>query len=170
VACTSPCDRALPIKGEYRITSPGMRNTRIFEIAANPGERVQIHLSPASKAAFIGGIILTSTGPVVALVGLVVMMANAVSTSCYDSSSGFSCQNNSSSSPTGTILALGGLGMLAAGIIMVATNARSGVAQDATPTHIERDAWLRAPTWREDPMGAQVPRTAVSVPLFQTSF
>jgi hypothetical protein len=174
-ACSSPCDRNLSLDYEYRLVGSGIRTTGVFHLQARPGDRIELQVNPSSRGAFVGGIILVSTGPVVMLVGLVVLLVAAtesIADTCFSTTSSV-CSNQHDSGSGGTVGALllvGGAAMIIGGIVMIASNAHSGVAQQPLErAQPPRDAWLRLPTWHEDSMAVAAPKAA-SVPVWNVTF
>ncbi len=167
--CSAPCDMALALHDEYRIKGRAIRSSRPFHLEARPGERLEIRVNGGAIGGLVGGIILVTTGPVVGLVGVgLLIVASAESSSSGVSSN--PSDGGSSARDVGVVLAAGGLLMTVGGIVMLANNARTHVSQDQfQPNPPSNDAWRRRPTWREDRIGAALPQTT-EVPLFHTSF
>ncbi len=174
VICQAPCDTQVPLDYEYRISGSSIRRSKPFSIQANPGQRVTLVVNPASKGAFIGGLVLTGVGPVVIIVGLFTALVGALEqTTTYDSFGNPSTVNNGQSTETtGWIISLVGVGMLVTGIILFSSNSKTKATQEvASADRPSRDdAWLRLPTWHE---GASVEKSlpkAATVPIFSRSF
>jgi hypothetical protein len=121
VACTSPCDEWVPATGKYRIAGGGTRASRRFELLANAGRETLV-VSPASKAAFVIGIVAMVVGAAAAGIGALGLLSTA-----------FSDDPNGSSGDGPRNLALGviagGLATEAGGIILLVLNAGSRVDQ-----------------------------------------
>jgi hypothetical protein len=49
-ACASPCDAELPIGDTYRVEGAGLRASQEIHLAAQPGARVELAVTPARKA------------------------------------------------------------------------------------------------------------------------
>ncbi len=176
VVCNAPCDRELPLDYSYRITGPGIRRSKVFQIGAQAGQRVVISVNPGSTGAFVGGIVLASIGIPVILVGLIVVLVGAVENACSTDTSGVCTSGNSGSSTetTGWIITLVGVGSIVTGIILIAGNARTSQTQEilapgAQPAHKD-DAWLRLPTWHEPSNFETGLPKAQTVPIFSHSF
>jgi hypothetical protein len=133
--CASPCDREVDLADTYRVSGDGVRPTRQFTIDAQPGQRVVLTVDTASKAGFVGGIVLVSVAPVVSIVGLVVLLVGDVA-------------NDTGTKTTGAALAIGGLAGIGLGIVLIAVNARSGLEQNVATRAALRDA-EREPIWRD---------------------
>jgi hypothetical protein len=172
--CAAPCDVPLPLDRDYRVSGEGIRNSRVFRLEANPGQRVIISVSPTSKGAFAGGIALTSVGAGGIVVGLVMVLVGLVN-NCVTS---VTCEQNQSNAPleeAGASVALIGLGAMVAGIVLFATNIHSR----ATPTLAElmpapvarpETAWLKAPVWHDSPRESSIAPATVPYPVFSRSF
>ena len=175
VVCNAPCDRDLPLDYSYRVTGPGIRRSKVFQIGAQAGQRVVISINPGSTGGFVGGIVLASIGIPVIFVGLIVVLVGALENATCDTVTG-TCTGNSGSSTetTGWIITLVGVGSIVTGIILIAGNARTSQTQEivlpgAQPVHKD-DAWLRVPTWHEPSnLETGLPR-AQTLPIFSHSF
>ncbi len=175
--CTSPCDTELPLDAEYRIAGEGVRNSAPFQLSARAGERVELAVNTASKGGFVGGIVLTSLGPVTSLIGAVVLVAVNQSEQIAAEQASFggtpsttTTQNNAGAKTVGVVLIIGGIAMTIGGILMLTGNAHTHLDQGPIGTAPRsQDAWLRTPTWRDDRMGEALPKT-YDAPLFHTTF
>jgi hypothetical protein len=174
--CASPCDAEVPLGSDVRIGGEGIRTSRPFHLNAAPGERVELVVNAGTRGGFVGGIILTSVGPIVSLIGAVVLVAaseqNQLDSLVVD---GVAQQNTTTTNTTGAktvgvVLVIGGIALTIGGILMLTGNARTHVQEGPlSVTPRPQDAWLRAPTWREDHTAEALPKT-FDVPLFHTSF
>jgi hypothetical protein len=120
--CSSPCDRDVDLGSDYHITGSGVRASRPFQIEARPGGRVVIEVDPASKAGFVGGILMTSLMPIVSIVGIVVWAVGSVESN-----------GSGGTNTAGAALTFGGLVGLTIGIVMIATNSSSKQTQSPMP-------------------------------------
>ncbi len=141
--CQSPCDKEVDLDRRYRIGGDGVRNTSPFSIEAQPHQRVVIDVDTSSKGSFVGGIVLVSISPVVALIGLVVY---AVSSITLDGSGG-----SDSGRTVGVVMGVGGLVGIVLGTVMIISSSSSKQSQSiAGPpppgTPPARDA-AREPIW-----------------------
>jgi hypothetical protein len=75
--CSSPCDQRVPLKDEYRISGAGIRNSRPFKLVESGPPRRNLYVDEGSKGSFALGIVGLSVGPVIAIVGLVIVALNA---------------------------------------------------------------------------------------------
>ena len=152
--CNAPCDAAVPLVATYRITGDGMRATPPFGLDGAPGGSVAIEIEPASKAGFVGGIVLISASPIVSIVGLFVLVAQ-------------STEHSSSGSTAGIALSLGGLVGVGAGVFLLVGNSSSketqtvrGLGENPPKTTARRE-----PTWKDfGPVAPAPPQ--LTVPLF----
>jgi hypothetical protein len=73
--CASPCDRAVPSDGEYRITGGGIRDSKTFRL--DPAQRTTLTIDPTSSGARAGAVILTVVGSVglLPIAGVSVLLA-----------------------------------------------------------------------------------------------
>jgi len=72
--CVAPCDAPVPLGPEYRVAGPGIRASSTFGLDAASGQRLALHVSTASKAAYAGGIALAAVGTAALLVGTLVLV------------------------------------------------------------------------------------------------
>ncbi len=165
VACTSPCDKELPLASRYRFAGAGVRNSGAFQLAAGPGEHTVLHVKSASKALVVAGYFLAGTGLATAGAGSLVLLNKSLEASGYGPAS-----DGGPSKTAGEVMVAAGAAAIVGGIVMIATNLTSKVDQTAPPTPPPSDAWLRAPTWREDGKGAALAPGATTVPLFHMGF
>ncbi len=173
-ACSAPCDADLPLDAEYRIVGDGIRKSSPFRLAANDGGRVTLDVNAATKGGFAGGIVLTSLGPIVMLVGAVVVAIGEADKSLQTdfNGSGSTSSSGSSTITTGWVTVAVGAVATVGGILMIAGNSRSSVAQsrdDGRRDSARADAWKRLPTWHEEANALASPKTAL-VPLFTGKF
>jgi hypothetical protein len=198
-ACNSPCDAELPLANSYRIAGPGVRTSHDFKIEASPGQRVVLNVKTGSKGAFTGGIVLVSVSPAVVLIGFVVFLVgaldNAVTSTCTagtDGDTGCSGGGGGGTEATGGIMMLIGAAGTVAGIVLIATNARTSYNQELLqpgapppsgklstsdavlaslqPKRHAEDAWLRAPLWHEPSAMERTLPPAQLAPLFSHAF
>lgn len=171
--CTSPCDAEVPLGLQVRIAGDGIRNSKPFMLNARAGERVELVVNTGTRGGFVGGIVLTSVGPVVSLIGAVVLVAaSQVDQLNAETSIGTVQQqsNTGGAKAVGVVLVIGGIAMTIGGILMLTGNAHTHVQEEPmSGAPRPQDAWLRAPTWREDRTGDALPRT-FDAPLFHTTF
>jgi hypothetical protein len=172
-ACTAPCDVPLSVEPEYRIVGDGVRKSAPFHLAARPGEAVTLDVNTATKSGFAGGIVLTALGPIVMLVGVVIVAVAGADSYGYSYTNGTMTPTESSNGSARTAgwitLAAGGVGTVG-GILMITGNAHSSVYQAIPRREVARnDAWKRLPIFHDDPNALATPR-GVSIPLLGGSF
>jgi hypothetical protein len=173
--CSAPCDQFVSARYTYRIGGPGIRNSGPFGLTAPDGSRETLTVDEASKPSFVLGIVGVSLGSVVMSVGLVVVLLNAA-VDATDSAFN-STPDNGNGEAIGWTVAGVGLAALVGGIVLIATNARSGVQQAPAGGSAARPAPLASgtlPPWRFPTHEARadenlVPR-ATSVPIFSARF
>lgn len=122
LVCESPCDIAVPIDSFYRIGG-SIRASKQFKIAANPGERVVLHVDPTSKGGFVGGVILVSLGGVSLLIGSLVYLVSAAIDSLDNG-------RDADGGKTAGLVMMGlGAGGIGGGIALIVANGSSKVEQ-----------------------------------------
>jgi hypothetical protein len=163
VACTAPCDQALPLSSAYRLSGPSVRSSTTFQLAARAGDHVVVHANAASRAAFVGGIVLTAAGAVSMLGGALIANTEASQQAAGQASSG-------PSRPVLVGMFAGGAAAILGGVLLMVENLHSKVEQWPSPLPPRSDAWLRSPTWHEDRTGASLSTGATSGPLLHIGF
>jgi hypothetical protein len=173
-ACASPCDKWLPADGTYRVGGPDIRSSTIFALAGPPGGRVDIDVDPASKAAFVGGIVATSVGYGVVPVGLLIMLFGAIANSTCDFSSESNCSSSSSGDglvAAGAITAVAGALVGTIGVVEIVSNAHSAAPQSVHGGDQAAPTALRAPAWVDAPAYARaLPAAPTTTPVYTFSF
>lgn len=161
--CHTPCDKSLPLDRMYRVSGDGIKSSRAFKLAGSNGKTVVLDVNPGRKGAFVGGIVMTSVGPVALITGLLVYAAGSIT--IYGGSV------NSSARTTGGILMLAGAAVTAVGIPLLVSNARTKVTQDVgSPARSRDDGKLRLPEWNRD-VAHEVPMPSTNyVPVLARSF
>lgn len=167
--CSATCDRALPLDATYRMVGGGMRNSGAFRLAGAPGDRVVLVVDPASRGAFVGGIVLISVGSPVMLIGGMVLMVVAIANAVGD-------KNTGTTEAVGWTMLGGGLAGLITGIVLLAGNSRTKVEQSLAARsaawmargQASNDAWKRLPTFVDVPK--PMPNAPMAVPLFTHTF
>jgi len=176
--CQAPCDATVRLDYEYRFAGEGVRTSRTFSIHANPGQRVVLTVKPGSKGGFTGGIVLASLTPLVLLTGFVVWGVGELE---GDGGNG--------AVVTGSVIMLASAIELVAGIVLIASNAKTSYSEElagegphatgrpsrpllgaALRKAPESDAWLRTPTWNAPSDGERLLPRAETAPLFSHSF
>ena len=166
-ACTVPCDQDLPLTSVYRLAGPGIRASAPFVLAAPANARVVMHVRAASTAGFVNGILLTSAGGA-SIVGAIWAAAERVGSELKEPGLGLGTRS-SEGSWDGIDIALGaGIAGVLVGVLVLASNVHS--TAEVGPLPKSDDAWLRTPTWREDPSAAALSKRTASMPLVQLRF
>ena len=167
--CQSPCDRALPLDAMYRIGGSGVRKSTNFKLASTDGKPVVVDVDSAHTGGFVGGIVMTALGPVVAVAGLFVY---AVSSITFYTSSGSVAGGSSAGKTTGGIMMLSGVALTAVGIPLIVMNSRTKVKQEVGAPTPPRSAGLlnvRLPEYRD--VAHEVPMPGASyAPVFGLAF
>jgi len=125
--CLAPCDQAVSTEFSYRIAGDGIRNSRVFSVQPQSGDRETITVDEGSKAAFVAGILGVSVGALTMTIGLLVLLAESIATGLEDGSD----TQDRSNEALGAGLAGLGLAGVVGGSVAIATNARTGVTQGA---------------------------------------
>lgn len=167
--CHAPCDRALPLDAMYRIGGDGIRKSGNFKLASTDGKPVVVDVNSGHTGGFVGGIVMTALGPVVAVAGLFVYAVSSIT--FYTSSSGGS-GGSSAGKTTGGIMMLSGLALTAVGIPLIVMNSRTKVKQEVGTPGPARDAGMlnvRLPEFRD--VAHEVPMPGASyAPVFGLAF
>jgi hypothetical protein len=130
--CPSPCDRALPLQGTYRIDGPQIRSTWPFHLEGAAGQRLVLHVSPSLRSTYATGKTLGNVGGVAAGLGFGVALFGALTaTSDADANggSGKACPGCTAAVVGGGIVMLVGVGLATAGIVMGISNLSSDAVQ-----------------------------------------
>jgi hypothetical protein len=156
-ACRAPCDVEVPTAADYRIGGEGIRRSRVFRLRGQDGDHVTVRVSGGSKGWLVVGIVITPIGGMVTLVGV----ALGLLASASGSAGGSSCQSSSCIqydgdtghlATVGWVTALLGAAVTVGGILLIANNAKAGVAVDLTgaqAARVQGDAWAHVPTWHD---------------------
>jgi hypothetical protein len=163
-ACSSPCNAELPLSGLYRIRGTDVRNTSAFHLNARPGDTVVLDVNGASQGNF------TSVGGAAMLIGALVLYVVAVFDWADQAQNVSTPSGDGTANTVGGVMLAGGAAAVVVGVILLSRNMHSKVeqAQEAPPPP-RNDAWLRAPTWRDDKSASQAPKM-LGVPLLQIHF
>lgn len=73
--CRSPCDRVLPLGGDYRITGVDVRASDRFRLVGKAGDRIVLRVDTSSKSAFSAGAAIGGIGSGIACLALLVIWA-----------------------------------------------------------------------------------------------
>ena len=183
--CDSPCDKQVPVEGDYRIEGTGIRPSKQFSLQGKAGDRVVIDVNAASKGWFAAGIVGTGVGVLTVVIGLYIVAVGAIGksldTSFCSGTATTGCGTKSETS-SDSVKAAGwtvfGVGAVATGlgVIALASNWRSSVSQEvevpvdkASPA-ARSDAFRREATWRHDDLVRAMPKQDVYVPFITQSF
>ena len=161
-ACSSPCDRDLPISSMYRVLGAGVRASIPFQLAARAGERIVVRVSSASKVRFIGGFVIAGVGLASVGFGALVLQNKQIEALGYGPRT-----DDGPSKTAGQILMVGGATAMLGGVLLTLFNRNSTLEQSPQATPPRNDAWLRDPTWRQE---RELPRGAMGAPLLRLSF
>ena len=115
--CVGPCSTAAPLGRRYRVTGPGIRQSKPFEIG--PGER-PLHLSATTSlmAPFIIGTVAIPVGGVaIGMGGLVAGFAKLCGT---DNSDPHACDSRDTAEALGLLTVGLGVAAVVTGILLVA--------------------------------------------------
>jgi hypothetical protein len=154
--CASPCDRAIPQEGSYRIQGRGIASSRDIYLVPQNGQ-VFLGVSPQPLSMRILGIVGVSLGGTAALTGLVLAITGAaLKDGCGGSGSGTCGPPDGTGDAfvlAGAISGLSGLLLSAAGIVALSnsnTEVDQGVPVSApvpvAATSLRESGW-RTPAW-----------------------
>jgi hypothetical protein len=138
--CLAPCDQTVSSAFAYRIAGDGIRNSRVFSVHAQAGDRETIDVDEAYTSGLVLGIVSASVGALAMAVGLFVVLVNSLA----DSLDGTGTSN--SGGETGWVIAGVGLAGVIGGAVAIANNARTGVTPGVASS--SPAAWLRSGGWR----------------------
>jgi Caspase domain len=163
-ACSAPCDQELPLSSMYRVGGSGVRLSAPFQLAAQPGQRIVVHVNAASKLRYVSGYVLGAAGINTMLVGALIILNHTVGAAADGA------EVSGPSKTAGQITVGAGAAALLGGILLVTGNASSNLEQSPRIPSPREDAWLRSPTWHEAPAAASPSTRALSVPLVHLTF
>ncbi len=161
--CSTPCDVELPIGRLYRINGSGVRQTRPFALRGTPGGKQFLDVEAASSAGYAAGMVMTSLGSPVVLVGGIVVVVRVA--------------NGDTDGIQGSLIATGiGLALFVPGLYLAVNNdsttvgqSRAGTSATAVPRWTPSTlASTRLPTWRV--MDGPTAPAAPSISLFRGTF
>jgi hypothetical protein len=174
--CTAPCDRALPAQLGYRIVGDGIRDSSDFELSAQGGERQTLTVHEGSRGGFVLGIVGTVAGGIAIVAGLMVVFIAALPRVAGEGDSTLTQADINAETAGWVISGLGSAG-LAGGIVLLALNGRTRVAQESAAA--SSAAWLPSSNWahvagpqdtRRDVQWVGTLPQIASVPLFGGHF
>jgi hypothetical protein len=165
--CTAPCDKLLSTAFAYRVSGAGIRASSDFTLGP-PGSSERLVIDPASKGAYVLGVLGMGVGAVLAYVGLIVA---ALSTGDDDGG------NGSGGSASGGLIMMG-VGAVAAvgGLVLALTNGKTRVT--TYPGLGANAGSLRPPLWTKPQWSIATAAGAeqkmlpspVGIPLFSGRF
>jgi hypothetical protein len=167
--CSAPCDMQLPNDKDYRITGGGMKSSRVFHLAGHTGDHETVTVSPGSKGWLVVGIVLLPIAGLTMFVGLIAGLVGSFAEAAGD--------RNGAGLASGGWTAFGvGTAALIGGIVLIVSNAKTGISQDVqaaqTGLLLRSDAWKNVPrpTWKEaSPLDKALP-PVVGMPLLTGRF
>jgi hypothetical protein len=156
-ACRAPCDIQVPVSAEYRVGGSMLKQSGVFHLRGQQGDRVTVSVTGGSKAWLVVGIVITPVAGLVTLVAALVGLAGSVQASagaagCINGTCAQGNANASNVATAGWVTALIGAAVTVGGIILIANNAKTGVNVDLTgaqAARVQGDAWAHVPSWRE---------------------
>ena len=125
MVCTSPCDKALPTRGVYRIVGPDLKTSHAFSLNARNGEYETLRVHAASRSATTRGIVILAVGVPLSLTVAFTAVASAIGSGARLSSTARTVEQTS--------LLAGGLATLF-GVGLLLTNLSTVVSQYVVPT------------------------------------
>jgi hypothetical protein len=143
-ACTSPCDRELPIGDTYRLAGSGLSQNKELRLSAGPGGFVDIEVDPPSVPGMLLGGALAALGWTVGYVGLLVALSGAAGNDDGARDGGLGA------------LAIGGAASVG-GVLIFLNSAKTDVVQTSRAA---RDAFVRTPSWRTSEVQGRTPAAA----------
>lgn len=161
-ACTSPCDKDLPVANLYRISGNGFAPTEL-RLEPDAKGNVEVAMSPPSTTGTVAGGVLLGVGGVILGLGLLI--------ESNDSCDNAPCtEHRLSSGDRATALGLmgGGLVTVLVGTLVLISSRSTDIVQaheskphepPAPRSSTRWDAFVRTPTWRSEASAAPPART-----------
>ncbi len=183
--CESPCDKQVPVDGDYRIEGVGVRPSGRFSLQGKAGDRVVIEVNAASKGWFAAGLVSGGVGLLTIVIGLYIVAVGAIGNSIdkgFCSGTTTSGCGSSTTTSSDSIKAAGwtvtGVGAVLStlGVIAIASNWSSSVAQEVqepvkgAPPAARFDAFRREAMWKDHDIVRAMPRQDVYIPVITQSF
>jgi hypothetical protein len=175
--CDLPCDASVPAGGHYRVVGDDIRPTPDFELKAGAGEHENIHVKAASKTWSTLGAIAAGGGGIAAYIGFVIgVTASSTPDTSQTPTSARDAAMQSDQRGTATagwVTCAIGLGAVIGGLIVVFSNTKTTVAQDAgseSSARLAPDAFKPTPSWREANVIDRSAPPVVGLPLLSGSF
>ena len=171
--CSAPCDKAVSPLYEYRISGDGIRSSHVFSLSAHGGEHETLAVDEGSRSSFVLGIVSASVGGLVMVIGLFVVLVNATASLIQDGSGNVSSGNRNGETWGWGISAVGLAGIIG-GVVLLASNSKSGVTQSiaGSATLLPSTPWTPIPGFKEAMQS--IPKApfapAMGIPLFGARF
>ncbi len=183
--CDSPCDKQVPVEGDYRIEGVGVRPSNRFAMQGKAGDRIVIDVNAASKGWFAAGLVAGGTGLVTIVIGLYIVAVGAIGKSLDTVCTGTTrtgCGSSTSTSSDSikaagwTVTAVGAV-LSTLGVIAIASNWSSSVTQETqVPINpngspaARGDAFRREAMWKDSDIVRAMPKQDVYFPVITQSF
>jgi len=165
--CASPCDVRVLAGRRYRIAGDGVQPSPVVPLTGK-GDYVELDVDPRSRSAHVTGVVLTSLGGPMMLVGIVGVMIAFV-----DAAGGGSPAGSDTLAAAGGALFFFGVATLTAGLTVLLSNrhtkvdAHEAVAPPrARPTPVS----IRAPIWRGASTGDRALPAPQLFPMVSVAF
>lgn len=142
VVCSAPCDREIPLDGIYRVNGSGVRPSAPMSFTAKAGEHIVITADTASTGGFVGGIVMTSLGVPIFIIGSLVLLVVAA----IDSAN--SGTDTSAGKAWGWGMFTVGAVSTVVGIILIVKNSRSTANQNIWNPPAQNGAGATPAAWR----------------------
>jgi len=127
--CTGACDAAVPRDGMYRVSGRAVRPSLPIALLPAGDHSLELRVSPGYRAAWVGGVLLSTLGPVVVTGGAV-----AVSQGTHQNEFTAPCPLDVSCTqePQSNALVIGGVLAIAVGVVMFGAGVAALVLGDHT--------------------------------------
>jgi hypothetical protein len=167
--CTSPCDVAVPVDGEYRLVGTDLMASSRFTLEANHGDRVVLDVSTASKWWFAAGVGMGGAGIIVAVYGLFFYGEGALFSSAGDSQSK---QFGDGEKAVGVAVIAAGAIISGIGVLLMISHWGTSASQSVTPVtdRTPIPEAMRAPSWRTDDVARALPKPQMFAPMINVAF
>jgi hypothetical protein len=150
--CSAPCDRELPLTGEYRLKGDGLTDSNPFHLEGAPGSHIVLEVSNGTKTGVALGGTAIGLGLYGSYIGMLIVL------SARDEYTG---EPDKGAQAAGVILGLAGLALAGVGTAVIVSNWHTGVTQSAASLPQAASRTKSVAGWSLPPM-----QGSLSVPVF----
>jgi hypothetical protein len=179
--CAAPCDVQVPVAGWYYVAGDSVGTSGSFHLKPAPGGHVDMEIKTASRAGYVGGIVLLVAGTLGVIIGGGLALGN-IGHNCEktDPLSGMclAFTNPSPALETAGLVSLAvGAAAVVTGVVLIVKNYANGtrviqtIADRLSPAPRPETAWLRPSQWSEPSQAAALGQPGtLAFPIFSRSF